>query len=298
MKSALKLVGLQLVIGGACLAVVMLLSLEQRGFMLSMGPLTSVQGLWVTLGAVGVVLVVQGPVLWRTLPASVLKVKGTYEGRVWLRVSLPLLLVSGFMMIHSETDILMIGTLLGPQEAGIYRAASKTAGFVAFVLVATAAAAAPTIAALYARGDLEKLQRLLSVLAHWTFWPSLAMVLVLAVASVPVLRLFGPEFVAGRWAFLVLAGGNLVPAGAGAVVTLLSMTGHHNWVALVLGWSVLLNVMLNAVCIFLLGFFGAALATALSITVTNVFLVVVIDQKMKVNPSIIYALLRKTRSTQ
>ncbi len=255
--------------------------------------LTSEQGLIVTMGAVGLVLMVQGPSLLRALPAGVRNVKAVYEAPVWLRVSLPLLLGSGFLLLLNETDILMVGTLLGPREAGIYRAASKTATLAGFVLAAVAAAASPVIATLHAQRDLRKLQRLLSVLAHWIFWPSLVVVLVLVLAAVPVLRLFGPGFVAGRWALLILAGGQLVSAGTGVAISLLSMTGHHDRVAFILGWCVLVNLVLNAACILWLGLLGAALATAVVVSITTVTFCLVARRSLRVDPSIIFALRSK-----
>lgn len=265
------------------LALVFLVVLDRQA-------LTSVQALAVTIGAVALVLVAQAPGLLRLRPDAVRCAQAVYEARGWLQVSLLLLLGSGFSLLLNETDILMVGTLLGPREAGIYRAASKTAQLAAFVLAAVAAAAAPVIATLHAQGNLQKLQRLLSVLAHWIFWPSLALVLVLALAAVPVLRFFGPGFEAGRWALLILAAGQLVLAGMGLSISLLSMTGHHGWVASVLGWCVLLNLMLNAACILWLGLVGAALATAVALIITAVAFCLVARRRLRVDPSIIFAL--------
>ena len=40
---------------------------------------------------------------------------------------LPLFLLSGMRIIHSQTDILMVGSLLGTREAGIYAVAARIA---------------------------------------------------------------------------------------------------------------------------------------------------------------------------
>ncbi len=73
-------------------------------------------------------------------------------------------------------------------------------------------------------------------------------------------------------------------------LTLLSMTGHHDWVASVLGWCVLLNLVLNAVCILWLGLVGAALATAVVMIITAVACCLVARHRLRVDPSIIFAL--------
>jgi len=252
--------------------------------------LTSVQGLGITGGAVLVVLLAQGPALRRAVPAPVWQAQPRYEVSGWLRVSVPLLLIGGFWVVLHETSVLLLGTLLGPEQAGLYKAASKTASLVGFVLAAVGAATLPVVATLYARGELDRLQHLLSLLAHVIFWPSLITVLFLVLAAKPVLGLFGPGFASGRWVLIILAGGQLVHAGAGAVAGLLSVTGHQKKTMTTLGWNILLNVMLNLAGIVTLGLVGAALATALSITLTNVSLCVLARREAKVDPSFVFAL--------
>ncbi len=258
--------------------------------------LTSVQGLGITVGAVLVVLLAQGPALRRAVPAPVRQAQARYEVSGWLRVSVPLLLISGFWLLLNETSVLLLGTLLGPEQAGVYKAASKTASLVGFVLAAVGAATLPVVATLYARGELGRLQHILSLVAHAIFWPSLVTVLFLVLAAKPVLGLFGPGFASGRWVLIILAGGQLVHAGAGAVAGLLSVTGHQKKGMTTLGWNILLNVMLNLAGIVTLGLVGAALATALSITVTNVSLCVIARREAKVDPSFVFALWGKPGS--
>ena len=259
--------------------------------------LTSVQGLGITAGAVLVMLLAQGPALRRAVPAPVWQTPARYEVSGWLRVSVPLLLIGGFWVLLNETSVLLLGTLLGPQQAGIYKAASKTASLVGFVLAAVGAATLPVAATLYARGERGRLQRILSLAAHAIFWPSLVTVLVLVLAAQPILGLFGPGFASGRWVLIILAGGQLVHAGAGAVAGLLSVTGHQNKGMTTLGWNLLLNVMLNVAGIVALGLVGAALATALSITITNVSLCVIARREAKVDPSFVFALWGKPNNT-
>ncbi len=254
------------------------------------GGLTALAALLVTLAAALAVLALQGRPLLRALPAPALPAEAAYERPTWRRVALPLLLVSGFILILNQTDILMVGSLLGPREAGFYRAASKTASLVGIVFVAAVAAAGPLMAALHAEGARARLQRLASAVAHGIFWPSLALVLALALFAGPVLRLFGPDFGEARWVLIVLALGQLANAGAGLAATVLNLTGYQRWGASIFGWSALLNVALNAAGIALLGLLGAAAATALTTACTGVAFCLLARRKLRLDPSIVYAL--------
>lgn len=252
--------------------------------------LTSVHALVLTLAAAVLVLVAQGGDLWRRVPAPVKQAPPAYATRTWLRVSIPLLLVGGFTLVLNQADVLMAGSILGPREAGLYKAASKTASLASLVLLAAGAAAAPMIASLYAQRALGRLQRLVSVAAHWAFWPSMVLTLFLWFFAQPVLRLFGAEFAEASWVLVVLAGGQLVNAGTGIAGVALSMTGYQGRVAWIIGGSAVLNVLLNGVGLVFFGLIGAALATTLTVALANVSLCLLMIRKMNINPSIIFVL--------
>ncbi|BBL81901.1 flippase [Thermus thermophilus] len=238
----------------------------------AMGALTSVATIGAFMLAVLVVLGVQSQGLIRVLPREALLAPPSYETVGWLRVSFPLLLVSGSLIVLNQSDILMIGIFIGPKEAGIYTAATKTAALVSFVLVAVNAIAAPMISEFHAKGDREKLQEMVSAAAQWMFWPSLGATLGLALFGRAVLGFFGPEFAEGYWALVLLALGQLVNASVGPVGYLMSLTGHQNLSAWVYGLSALVNIGLNALLIPIWGLVGAALATMTTMVLWNVWL--------------------------
>jgi O-antigen/teichoic acid export membrane protein len=168
----------------------------------------------------------------------------------------------------------------------------KTALFVNFVLVAINALAAPTFASLHAQGRREELQRLLVKLAHVIFWPSLAISAGLVAFSGLVLGMFGEEFLAARTAMAILIVGQLVNAGAGAVGYLTDLTGYQRQGVWVRGWSTLLCVLMSAVLIPFYGIVGAAVATAASMALKNIWLHRLASRNLGVSPSILSALSR------
>lgn len=252
--------------------------------------LTSWHALGVMLAAALLVLLIMGGALWRRVPPSVRQARAAYVPRAWLRVSIPLLLVGGFVMVLNQTDILMIGSLLGPHEAGLYQAASRTAALAGLVPVAIAAAAEPMLARLYAEKDHTRLQRLASVCVQWTAGASLAAALFFIVAGRPVLAFFGEAFVASHGALLILAGGQVVFAAFGLAAGLLTLTGHQQGGMLIFGGSAVLNVVLNGIGILLWGYVGAAVATATAFTVMGIALWLLAKKKVGVDASIVYVL--------
>ena len=255
------------------------------------GPvLTSLEALGAVLAAALLVLLGMGGALWHRMPVPVRQARPVYLPGPWLRVSIPLLLVGGFVMVLNQTDILMLGSLLGPEEAGLYQAASRTAALAGLVPVAIAAAADPMLAQLYAEGEHHRLQRLASVAVQWTAGAALAAAVFFIVLGRPVLAFFGEDFVASYGVLVILAGGQVFFAGFGLAAGLLNLTGHQQWGMLIFGASALLNVVLNGVGIVLLGRPGAALATATAFAVMGIALWRLAKKKVGIDASIIFAI--------
>ncbi len=240
-------------------------------------------------GALILILIVQWIQFWQGLLPIEQTTTAMYLRRQWLWVALPMFLMDGAHVMLNRTDLLMLGSLRGVEEVGIYSAAVQTASWVNFPLFAVNAITAPVYAALYAQGDRASLQRVVSMVAHWIFWVALAIALFLILFAVPILHLFGAAFIDGRWALVALSLGQLVNVGAGSVGYLLMMTGHQTPCARVFLISALINIGLNAIAIPKLGLFGAALATAFSMMLWNVWLHILVVKYLQVRPSILFA---------
>lgn len=258
------------------------------------GALNSVQVLLFVALALLLVSAAQLVRIHRHVPAPARAAAPEFRTFHWLRISTPLLLIAGFSMLLSETDILMVGGFLGPSNAGVYSAAVRIATLVGFVLISVNVLAAPTFASLYAQHRREELQRLLARLSHLIFWPSLLLALLMIVLSRYLLLLFGPAFMQARLPLIVLILGQLVLAATGSVNYLMDLTGHQDQSAKVLGACAVLNVALNYVGIQAFGLAGAAVATALTLLVCSVWLHHLVFKNLKVRPSILSSL--KTRA--
>jgi O-antigen/teichoic acid export membrane protein len=207
----------------------------------------------------------------------------TYAYREWLNIALPLLLQSAFIVILFRTDILMIGSLVSAEAAGVYSAASNTAMWVAFFLQIINIVAAPAFATLHARGDRSGLQAVVSTTALWVLWPSLLIAMLLIVFAEPILGMFGSEFVTAGWVLKTLVIGEVINVLFGPVSFLLGMTGHQNKSAMVFGCSALINLILNPIAIMHFGILGSAMTTVFSMLIWKIWLSILAMKYVGVN---------------
>ncbi|WP_169709453.1 lipopolysaccharide biosynthesis protein [Deferrisoma camini] len=114
-------------------------------------------------------------------------------------------------------------------EVGVFGAALRTATLTSLLLVAVNSMTAPKFAALWAKGDLQGLEKTAvksAVLVSLSAAPILS---ILAFFPEQVLGLFGKDFASGAVALTILAAGQFVNAATGSVGYLLMMTGHGKW---------------------------------------------------------------------
>lgn len=232
--------------------------------------LTSIPIIFLSLISLLIVLGFQFFLLRQTFDSEIYSVKAIYKIREWIKVALPLLLGTTFLMLLNQTDILMIGAMINPQSVGIYSAATKTAIWVSFILEAVNTVIAPVFTTLYTQGNREELKKLIATVAHWIFWPSLVVAIFVIVFAKQILGVFGSEFAAAQWEMIILMIGQLVNAGSGSVGLLMMMTGHQNQCTLIFGFSAAINLVLNFILIPNFGSMGAAIATAITMIMWNI----------------------------
>lgn len=232
------------------------------------------------IGAAWCVIGVQYLLLRRRLSKVVEPAPRQFSISFWFKVSLPLLLVEGFSLLLMNTDIMMMSRYLPPENVGHYYAAVKTTGLIGFVYYAVVAVTAQRISALNASGDKLALEALVRRSAHWTFWPSLAGACGILSIGWPLLWMFGDDFTQAWPIMFILAAGLLMRAAVGPLDFVLNMMGQQNLCAGILGIGALVNIILNAVLIKHFGLYGAATATAASLTLISVMLLVAVDRRL------------------
>jgi O-antigen/teichoic acid export membrane protein len=190
-------------------------------------------------------------------------------------------------LILKHTDIIMLGAIRGPDEAGIYSAASRISDLVVFALMAINTILAPMISELYSTGKNKELQRIVTLAAWAIFAFTLMFSIILVVFGKFALSLFGAEFVVTYVPLLILLCGQIVNALAGSVGLIMTMTGHQNQAGAIVAVSAVINIILNALLIPLMGLAGAAISTAFTMVLWNLTMLVYVLRKLGINPTII-----------
>jgi O-antigen/teichoic acid export membrane protein len=231
-------------------------------------------------GAVWIAMIGQMLVLNRRLGAHIEPGPKAYDFRGWLAISLPILMVEGFYLLLSYTDVLVLQQFRASQEVGIYFAVVKTLALVSFIHYAMSATTAHRFAEYHALGDKARLSAYVAHAIKWTFWPSLAATVLLLALGKPLLWLFGPQFVAGYDIMFVAAIGLVVRSAIGPVERLLNMLGHQHICALAYALSFVMNVVLCIALVPRFGGHGAAAATSISLVFETVLLFWIVRQRL------------------
>lgn len=205
-----------------------------------------------------------------------------------VRRALPFMWLGMLYLINNRADLIMLGSLRGAHDAGIYAVASRAGELVTFFLIAANMVLSPRIARFYHEGDHERLQRLLTAAVRRVFILSLPLALLFVVAARPLLsHLYGSAYAGGAIALQILAGAQLFNVMAGPTGNILNMTGHERRATVGVGLSVGLNIALNGIFIPLYGIQGAAMATGTSLVAWNILLWYWTRRHLGIRPSIL-----------
>lgn len=228
----------------------------------------------IRLAATAIALILAASMVFPTVRRAIIRSAPEYDYATWLRSVGPLLVLGGFTIINTQTDVLMLVAITGPESAGIYQAAARGAELVAFSLLVINGVVQPAISRLYALGERDELQRLITRSTRIAIALALPVAIVVGVFSGPILRVvYGSEYIAGAFALSLLCVAQLINVSAGLVGQILVMTGHEWDAALGVGLGALVNIVLNFILIPPWGLAGAAAATGISIITWNAFLV-------------------------
>ena len=230
--------------------------------------------------AVWIAMIGQMIVLNRRLGSHVEPGPKAYDFRGWLAISLPILMVEGFYLLLSYTDVLVLQQFRSSEEVGLYFAVVKTLALVSFIHYAMAATTAHRFAEYHASGDKARLSAYVTHAIKWTFWPSLAATALLLALGKPLLWLFGPQFVSGYDIMFVAAIGLVVRAAIGPVERLLNMLGHQHICALAYALAFVMNVVLCVALVPRFGGHGAAAATSLSLVFETILLFWIVRKRL------------------
>jgi len=161
-----------------------------------------------------------------------------------------------------NVDIILVGLLVDPENAGTYFNAFRTAGLLTLFMFAITLVVAPMVARHYHAGELRKAQAVTALFAWAGFVFSLGVFSVFVLFGDPILSLFGGEHAGGVEILLLLSAGLLFEASTGPTRIVMMMTGHERDYVRIFGGIMLVGMALQLIVIPIYGPTGAAAINA------------------------------------
>jgi O-antigen/teichoic acid export membrane protein len=231
--------------------------------------------IWGVLGAVwaytlaAMVIALLGFFLWLAATPQLRETTGFFPTRELLHSSLPLFWVASMNLVMQWTSSITLGIFGTTADVGIFNAASRTALLTSFILIAVNTIAAPKFAELYRQRDLAALGSTARNCARLMTLLALPVLLFFSFCPRWVMGWFGPEFVGGASALMILATGQFVSVAAGSVGYLLMMSGHERHMRNNVTLAAVVNVISNLILVPAAGVLGAALAKTITVVTFN-----------------------------
>lgn len=224
----------------------------------------------------------------RRLHAKFADARTSKHTKLWLSVALPIVVADLFMSFFIDVNIIVSGFFLSDADIAIFNAALRTVAIIAFAINAAGFVTAPRAAKLFAQGDQQGLQRLITQASHIMFWPALCAWLMLVVFGKYLLLLFGENFVVAYATMLLIAGSQTVIAAAGPLLPLLNVTGQQKRALPVFALSLFAIPLIYWLLMPRFGLFGGAMAYFIVSLFSALWLRRIIITHIGIHPGIIY----------
>ncbi|TMK85786.1 MAG: hypothetical protein E6G44_06005 [Actinobacteria bacterium] len=167
------------------------------------------------------------------------------------------------------TDYFVFSHYAKGSELGVYAACVRVAQTLILFLTAVNYMFSPFVADLHHRGERDQLDSLYKALTRWVVAGTIPLLLLLAVAPGPVLKVFGAQFQSGTTALRILLIGQTVNVAVGSVGFILIMVGRTGWDLMVYAASFILDLGVAFALAPRLGMEGAAIAQAVTMIASN-----------------------------
>lgn len=193
------------------------------------------------------------------------------KGRLMV-IAGPLLFVAFATQLNGQASVLILGAFADASDVGIFNIALKISLLMTLILTAINVIAATKISELYGAKKKRELAMLISKIAALGTVGALPLTALLVLFPHFFLSLFGQDFTSGALVLVILALGQFINVSVGTTVYVLAMTGHERALALAVGISLVFNILAGFILIPMYGIVGAGIATALTIAISNVIM--------------------------
>lgn len=226
----------------------------------------------------------------RRRPSSLAAQDPMFDRTAWRRASFPFLIIVAAEALMNRSGSLVFGSVGQATDAGVFALCWNLAMLVTLPKSAVNTLFIPTIAELYAGREFDKLRRVVSVSALWMLLGAGALGLLVWAASDVLLALYGPAFAKAGSCVTIMILGNVVVAGMGSQVYIMTMTGREGQAALLAGLGTLVSLGASIALIPRFGLIGSAWASAGSLLLWNLAMSVAIWRHLGQLPGVLASL--------
>lgn len=206
------------------------------------------------------------------------------QHRKLIKFSAPLFMTGIIGSILGWTDTLFLGYFLDDTQVGFYNAALPLALMIHVPFQGLSSLALPSLSELSSKSK-EDVSDTLKTLERWTAILSVPGFLLMFLFSAPLLKLlFGQEYIVASAALVILAVGHLFNSVTGHLGDTLKAYDRTDLMFKNTVAKLLLNIPLNLLLIPTYGIEGAAVATAASLVLVNILLVLEAHHIIGLNP--------------
>ena len=203
------------------------------------------------------------------------KIKGEFNFKPMFKMAKPLLLVTGTGVIASNADTIMLGIIGTFDDVGIYSVAARLALITSLFLLVINSAIKPKMAMLFSDNKINKIRAMVQTVTKGLTFVALLFVITVLILGEWVLGLWGIEFKDAYNVLVVLSVGQFFNMASGCSGTLLIMSGYEKIHGYISVFSLILNIILNLILITNFGALGAAIATAITVILSNTAKVII-----------------------
>lgn len=194
-------------------------------------------------------------------------------------IAVPMTLTSYLAIVMGSTDTVMLGMYATEKDVGIYSVVLKLTAMTLIVFMAVNTLTVPKFAAYWGNGNLDLISKLSKESTKLILYVSLPIFIVIWLFPIPILSMFGMEFIEGANALIIMTIGQFLFIIAGPVWQIMNMTNKQKVFFYFSVLSALVNVMLNYILIPIYGLAGAAFATVAGGIILNILSILYIKKE-------------------
>ena len=217
-------------------------------------------------------------------------VPADYHPSQLFRTSLPVFVVRCASLTIRYSNVLLVGFLAGPAAAGAYFAAERLAQLASIPQSVVSTVNQQSMAAAHATNNAAGLQKVTTLSAHGSLWPTLLIGIGLTVLATPLLQLFGDDFPTARAALIALAISNVIAVFMGPAQEVLIMTGRQRRIPRIMIICAVVHVAALCLLVPALGALGAALSSVVSGLIGTVWLMIVAQKEAGIGTTVLGSL--------